>query len=392
MSAKRIFKKQGNRSILVEDDGDRIYYNFIIGERFDTQPLYDAKFQQNLDEIFITNPSEYYVSVVRFSIPCQNIPIFVPEIQEFPNTNINNTVYSVSLEYNGFTSGETFIQFVSSNPGVYALPISASSPEANTSSIYYWIYNFQAFIDMVNTALATAFTNLSIASGGTLPVGSVAPYFEFDPATQLISLVAQRLFYDQTLLQPINIFMNYKLFVYFDAIEAIYLGTGTNNYLANGKDFQLVIKDLKNNWYNPSFVAPAAPPAYYKMTQNFSNLVSWNVFKSLQISSNMIPIREEYAPSLRDTAGSNTESQTFLKDFEPVLNNGGDSRGILYFVLDGPYQLIDLLSTTPLTKLDLTMYWVDRFGRKYLLQCPYNQVISVKIVFIKKTSYKGDDF
>ena len=390
MTSKKIFKKQGNRSIIVEDDGDRIYYNFIIGEKRDRQPLFDAKFQENLDQVFITNPSEYYISVVRFSIPCQNIPIFVPEIQSFPNTNVNNTVYSLSLEYNGFTSGETFVQFVSGNPNAYVTPISANSPDADTSSIYYWIYNFQAFIDMVNTTFQTAFTALNVASGG-LPVGAVAPYFEFDPSTQLISLVVQRLFYDQTLLNPINIFMNYKLFVYFDGIEIDYLGTGANIYLPNGKDVQLIVKDLKNNWYNPSFVVPASPPDYYKMTQNFPNLVTWNVFKSLQITSNMIPIREEYAPSVRDIlGGSNTESQVFLKDFEPVLNNGGDSRGILYFVLDGPYQLINLVSTTPLTKLDITMYWVDRFGRKFLLQCPYNQVISVKVVFIKKSSYIED--
>lgn len=390
MSAKRIFKKQGNRNVIVEDDGDRIYYNFIIGEKVDRQPLFDAKFQQNLDEVFITNPSEYYISVVRFSIPCQNIPIFVPEIQSYPNTNLNNTVYSLSLEYNGFTSGETFIQFISGNPNSYVSPISTNSPNADTSSIYYWVYNFQAFIDMVNAAFQTAFMALNVSSGG-LPLGAVAPYFEFDPSTQLISLVAQRLFYDQTLLNPINIFMNYKLFVYFDGIEINYLGTGANMYLPNGKDVQLIVKDLKNNWYNPSFVAPATPPLYYKMTQNFPNLVTWNVFKSLQITSNMIPIREEYAPSLKDiSGGSNTESQVFLKDFEPVLNNGGDSRGILYFVLDGPYQLINLVSTTPLTKLDITMYWVDRFGRKFLLQCPYNQVISVKVVFIKKSSYIED--
>lgn len=390
MSTKKIFKKVSGRNVIVEDDGDRVYYNFIIGEKNDTQPLFDAKFQQNLDDVFITNPSEYYISVIRFSIPCQNIPIFIPEIQSFPNTNMNNTAYSVSLEYNGFTSGETFVQFVSGNPNVYVQPISINNRDADTSSIYYWIYNFQDFIDMVNTTLETAFTALNIISGG-LPLGSEAPYFEFDPVTQLISLIAQRQFYDAAILNPINIFMNYKLFVYFDALEVLYLGNGSNIYLQNGKDIQFIIKDLKNNWYNPSFLVPVFPPDYFKMTQNFPNLVSWNVFKSLQITSNMIPIREEYSPALKDiSGGSNTESQVFLKDFEPILNNGGDSRGILYFVLDGPYQLINLTSTTPLTKLDITVYWIDRFGRKFLLQCPYNQILSMKVVFIKKSSYKED--
>lgn len=390
MTTKRIFKKVGNKNIIIEDDGDRIYYNFVIGEKTDQTPLFDAKFQQNLDEVFITNPTDYYISVVRFSIPCQNIPIFVPEIKTFPNTNINETVYSLSLEWNGFTSGETFVQFVSSNPNAFVGQINIGNQEADISSIYYWIYNFQDFINMVNNTLVTAFNALDVASGG-LPLGSEPPYFEFDPATQLISLVAQRQFYDNALVNSINIFMNYKLFVYFDALEVNYLGSGTNLYIFGGKDVQMIVADLKNNWYNPSFVIPSTPPDYFKMTQNFPNLVSWNVFKSLQITSNMIPIREEYAPSLRNiSGGSNTESQVFLKDFEPVLNNGGDSRGILYFVLDGPYQLIDLTSTTPLTKLDITIYWVDRFGRKYLLQCPYNQVVSLKVVFIKKSSYKED--
>lgn len=387
-SQKKIFKNIGNKTVVVSDDGDRIYYNFIIGESINTRPSFEAKVLTNLDEVFLTNPSDYYISVVRFSIPCQNIPIFVPEIQNFPNTDINRTVYSVSLEYNGFTSGETFVQFVSENPNIQVSSITASNPP-NTTSQYYWIYEFQPFIDMVNTALATAFTNLALASGG-LPLGATAPFFEFDPSTQLISLVAQRLFYDRTLALPINIFMNYKLLTYFDSLESTYLGNN-NAYAPNGKDFQIVVKDLKNNWYNPSFVVPANPPNYYRMIQNFPNVVSWNVFKSLQIVSNMIPIRQEYSPSLSSGNGGNTQGQVFLKDFEPQLNNGGDSRGILYFTLDGPYQLIDLVSTTPLRKIDLSIYWVDRFGRKYLLECPYNQVISVKVVFIKKSSYKEDE-
>lgn len=375
-----------------KDNSDRIYYNFIIGERVNNKPFYEAKFQQNLDDVFLKTPSEYYLSVVRFSIPCQNIPIWYPEIKLYPNTNINDTVYSVSLEYNGFTSGETFVQFVSENPNAYVRSITVNNPEAETSSIYYWIYNYQAVVDMINTALATAFTALGVASGG-LPVGSVAPYFEFDPVTQLMSLVAQRLFYDVGIALPITVFMNYKLYTYFDSMLSNYLGTNSYNvYLPNGKDFQIIVKDLKNNWYNPSFVVAASPPNYYKMSQNYPTLLNWGVFQSLQITTNLIPVKSEVAPTLDSNDSSNTTEQSFLKDFEPVLNNGGDTRnGVLQYVLDGPYQLINLVGNTPLKKLDIQLYWVDRLGRKYLLLCPYNQVVSIKTVFIKKSSYKEDE-
>lgn len=384
--------RRNNNNIYKKKDDDRIYYNFIIGEKNNLAPYYDAKFQQNLDDSFITNPSDYYLSVIRFSIPCQNIPIWIPEIKKYPNTNVNETVYSLSLEYGAFTSGETFLQFESSNPNAYASTISALSPSAGTDSIYYWIYNYQAIVDMINTTFQTAFTALNVASGG-LPVGSVAPYLEYDPVTQLMSLVCQRVNYDVNLPNTISIFMNYKLFEYIDSILANYLGGSNYNvYLPNGKDFQLIVLDLKNNWYNPPNLAPATPPDYYKMTQNFSTILNWNVFQSLQITTNMIPIVSEIAPSLNSSDTSNTTQQSFLRDFTPITETGGDFRnGTLQYVLDGPYQLINLTGQTPLNKLDMQVFWLDRFGHKYLLKCAYNQILSIKIVFIKKSSYREDE-
>ncbi|ACF17002.1 V18 [Sputnik virophage] len=152
---------------------DTVYYDILIPFKPNDQGFSPAIFQAQLTQPIVHNPSEYFLSVVRFSIPTQNIPLTIPQIQPYPNTNVNNTIYSVSIGYNGTYSSQNFVQF---DPSLTSPNIPAPNAPTVTSpnvevTPYYYIYDYSTFLQMINTALENAFNEISA------PVGADAPFF-----------------------------------------------------------------------------------------------------------------------------------------------------------------------------------------------------------------------
>jgi len=370
----------GDHDSLKARQEDKIYYNVVIPYRPDSTGFAPAIFQQQLNQTILSRPSDYYMTIVRFSIPTQNIPIMYGQIQPYPNIDLNKTIYSVTLTQGANSSGQTFIEFVTQNPNAQpSAPLTASHPTVDVTS-YYYIYEYTQFLSMINTALATAFAALP----GT-PMGSLAPYFIFDG--ERISLVAQTAYYDQALMSPINIYVNYYLLTYLDGIATNFYGVG----LANGLDAKFLVRNDLNNFYNPPYLAPAVPPAYYIMTQNYTALIDWNCFKSLSLVTNLMPVKQEFIPSSMPNEGFNlgvVNSRGQLKDFEPILNNN-ENRTVVQYFPTGPYQLINMNSDEPLTKIDVNIFWSDQFGNIYPLDIPFNQLVTIKLLFIKKSSIEA---
>jgi hypothetical protein len=366
----------------ISQQNDRIYYNIVIPHNLNGG-FSPAIYQEQLNQAILNNPSDYYMSVIRFSIPGGNIPLIIPDIQPYPNTDVNKTIFSVTLTYNVFTSSQIFVEFVPDDESLQPTPLTPQSPLPTTNG-YYFLYTYTSFLNMINTALSNAFIALGIASGG-LPVGSLAPYFQFDPINERISLVAQVAFYDETLANPIKIYMNYQLFSLLDGLPSVFQGYSA----PTGSDFLLVVKNNHDNFYNPSNVTPVYPPLYYIMTQEYPTLADLNSFKSLALTSNLLPIKPEYIPRPKSSNQSVINTQGYLKNFEPLVVLGPESRTVIQYQADGPYQLIDLTSNTPLTKIDVSVFWFDVYGNQYLVDIPYNQVLTIKMVFIKKSTYYG---
>lgn len=378
--------QRNNTKTLIEKGNDRIYYNISIpGSNISTinsnfYNLVPAIYTEQLNQSILDNPNDYYMSIIRFTIPTQSIPIFIFEAQPFPNTTDKDLgIYSVTLEYNGSFSPETFVRFVTTNP-------TAEIPHPPTiqyiywqKTFYYYVYTYTHFLTMINTALATAFSTLPGA-----PV-TTPPFLIFDESTQLISLVADKDFYNLALPIPIKIYFNGPLQRFVDGIPFIFYDI--NDPL--GRDTQFLVQDLRNNTYLLPNIA--APPTYLIMTQNYNTLSNWNSFKSLQMVTNLIPIKNEYTPSaqnINNTSG-NVNLVGVLTDFEPLLDKGAESRTTIQYQQQGPYRLINMTDINPLTKIDINIFWTDQFLNQYALYVPEGQVLTLKIVFIKKSTFQG---
>ena len=172
--------------------------------------------------------------------------------------------------------------------------------------------------------------------------------------------------------------MNYKLFTFFDGIEFIF-----NDYL-DPRGIQLLVK----NYNDTNFVNNE-----YLMSQQYPSLAVWNVFKAIQITSVFLPTEAEVIP-IPNYRGINNATNTFntlsvVKDFVPFYENGPDFRSFINFRYNGSYELIDMNSNVPISTIDINVYWLDRYGNRYLVSIPYNQVLSIKFCFIKKSTFTG---
>lgn len=364
---------------------DVIYFNINIPFAPNDIGQSPAIFSQQLNLPIVYSPDEYYLAIVRFRVPTAAIPIFIapiqPNLPPYFNTNVGNgapMIFSVSLSFMGVTSPQTFVNFITTTPNApTSTPLTPAHPFIDPLPFYY-IFTYGIFIEMINIAFQTAFTAL----GGmiALPGGSVAPYLIFDPITERISLIAQTAFYDLALPTPIEVFSNDFLYAFLDPLPIFFNGFN----LANGLDVQYNIYNQNNNFYNPPNAAPAIPPLFYAMTQEFTSLSNWNNFRSLQIVSNTLPIKTEFVPQSLINTGM-VASVPILADFVPVTELGPEARTNVQFIIDGPWRFINMYGKVAISKIDISIYWTDQLGAQFPVFIPYNQSVTMKLMFIKKS-------
>lgn len=344
---------------------DHIYYDIVISN---TQSLTGivAAYSETRGEPILDKPSDYYLAIDRFSIPGLQIPIFV----------FQNNTYSVAMDYNGTDSGQVYLIFDPTND----YPI--------TDFRYYYIYNYQQFITMINTALATAFTNLpSKPTGATAP-----PYLTFDPINGLISFIAQQTFTPDTA-DPLSssnlrVYMNTILYNFFSNFYNFYWGINTTY----GKNLQLLITNTYNNGYIIPYGAPgyngaAVLPNAYISTQEFNTLYNWNDFNNIVITSGSLPVAQELIPTFNSdgTQIQNTKnSRTILSDFFPLISQGPDARSVFQYSASGKYRYIDLLSDSALNTFDIQIYWEGTNLTLTPLYLAAGATINIKFAFIRK--------
>lgn len=374
---------------MIDGNPDRKYYNISIANNENNSTYTYATYKENLNQQLLSNPSDYYLTILRFQIPTADIPILIPEIEAWPNTDVNKTVYNVTLEYRSGATTYTAtapVIYIPNVPPSYAIPrpITADDPNPmKNPSNYYFIFNYRDFIDMVNNAFIAAFTDLS--GQIALPPGTNPPFITYNGQTYLMTMHASPSYLTPAYSTPpppqsgqVNIYMNYKLFTFFSGIEFI-----LNDYLSP-KGVQLPVRNYNGVNFDGT---------NYLMAQQYPTLSVWNVFKAIQIVSFFLPTEPEIIP-IPNYNGINSATNTYnttsvVKDFVPFYENGPEFRTFINFRYNGSYELIDMNSNSPINTVDINVYWLDRYGNKYLLSIPYNQILTIKFCFIKKSTFTG---
>lgn len=133
---------------------------------------------------------------------------------------------------------------------------------------------------------------------------------------------------------------------------------------------------------------------YYQMIQEYPSVNAWNDLQGISFRSNTIPVVPENLTGVSAEgqvlqANSSGYQIIFITDFEPNDSNisGGLRQALQYYPL-GEYRLTDMTNTsTPLTTIDLTVYWTDVYGNLHDIYIPPASALTIKILFRKRSFY-----
>ena len=286
-----------------------------------------AIFNVNRIDTIITNPSEYYLGILDFSIPLYAVPLF---------SFIDNR-YSFSLEYDGLTL-TTILLWV---------------PEAGSSPVFQSVYSYQSFITSMNNALTTLYINMQVAKPLFLPTEQ--PFITLE--NNRITLNIQDWYY----LNNSFVCCNEQLFHFLTSIDAFFINPSFIRFIYNS--------------HMPSY--NRLGNVYYALTQANNDLSNWSSLYSIIISTNQVPVDAELIGT------QNNETILVLGDFVSLQS---ENRISFYnYVSKAPIRLCNLNSSFPLTRVDCQIRWYNREGDSQIIQIPANMNAYIKLVFVKKS-------
>lgn len=318
-----------------------------------------ASIVSTLNLPLLDDPEKYHASVIRWSLPGRAVPIFVFE----PLDYIVGFIYNVAG-----TPTELFTNFVTY--------VSYDQSAETTDEWYYYVYQYQQMIDMVNDAFDAAFTAFKAAHGGEPETSP--PQLVLDPNTGLISLYVEQSYISGA--NRLDVIMNQDTLSFFQ-------GFTTEDRLTFSPSYsRIIIQDLGTNIVeakNPHISSSAG--TWYKIPQQYPCLYAFHKVRSILLLSNSLPSAPEFNPAGAD---SNTlDNRNIVSDFIVTSETGTSLQSIIEYLPTAEYRLIDLLSHSPISTIDFQFNFVDFRGNVRRILLGANDEMTIKILFIKKKKY-----
>ena len=358
---------------------DYQYYNIRIFNdpvKSNNKPII-ASFDETRVTPILDNPNEYEMSIVRFAVPTNTIPILI-----WPGDDY----FKVSLEWRGVTKS-AFLTFNGQGLKLYGKAI----------------YHYQEICDAVNKAFVDVFNELVAEFPGPLPAPDWAlyaykpPIFVYSQSLKQFQFIIQYETPDYSTppdalnevehwssvnppidpLNEIKVFFNRN----FDTLITAFQVIGDTDDPDNIKFFKLVIQNTRNNIIQTDLTDPLTK--VYTMNQSFSNLAVINDFENLIFRTSLIPIVNEFL-------GTQTNStRQILTDFVPTPESYDASK--LVFYPQGPLRYYPLITNSEFRSTDLQLFWLNKAGSEFPLYLLPNRQITVKIQFRRKPAIVLDD-
>jgi hypothetical protein len=343
---------------------------------------------------YIANPSDYFVSVIRFNIATPSLPVFIPSV-ELGQSNVNKLSYTVTLTYKTFsvTNNVTYIPFDSN-----ILAPKAPLLNQDISTDYYYIYSYQSWMYMMNQTLFLTYqqlkTNVTNA-GQTLP-SNYAPFFNYDTQACVYIFNADQAGYNiysdsstgaNNTPNPNAIKVIFNTAMYNILNNFSYITSDNNN------SYQLVVYSM-----NGANVLQDGSVYYLQMFQEGSTVALLNPIESIVLTSGIIPINNENVgiPKLFNAnnlltsqSTSNSNISPIISDFQIEFSALNQYRPVIQYTPSNEYRLIDLYGTTSLSNIQIGVLWKDVFGNFHEFYLNAGGTASIKLLFRRRDFFNA---
>jgi len=365
---------------------EKVYYDVVISNLNNNNVGLppQAYFNENRSTPLLYEPYKYDMAICRWQMDTNFLPVFIPYIQT-NSVDPNLTIYSVTLQYNNFISDVTYVMFEPQNKVVTVPPAPADTYNKlqDTNTGYYYIYNYQYWIYLVNDAFQRAFDNLLTKT--ILPT-AYAPVLTFDTQLNIAIMNADVLGYDATLPNHIQIFFDQSLGNLFSSFP-FYINSFNDLYQRNF-ELQMNLFSLATQVDYP----PTGPTLFTAIQtfQEYSTVSQWNPVQNISIISSTIPamLQNDGVPSQVinsvsvNNSGTNNQQSGVITDFV----TDGIYKPIITYI-PTIYRWIGLNGDRPLSNIDIAVAFKDRRGVLNPMLLNYGCSISIKILFQLKQQY-----
>ena len=389
---------------------DQLYFDITVSNfKSTTTKPPQFYFNESRTLPFVRNPEDYYLSILRFTVETGSLPVFIPSIEP-SQADRDKTIYSFTLEYTDpstgttFSSGQEFINYIPQrSPNSAPLPPPPNQTAnglQNNNTGYYYIYNYQWLISLMNITLETAFANLkaNIAIGGGTPIANdvFAPFFNWDTTSNSAVLYADFSVFGTNGTagaNPYKIYMNAPLFALFPTFPVKYLGY---EGVVDGKNYLFEPRNNGSSDLDTITPEPPTTPLNYravKVYQECSTIANLSPITALVFTSNTLPIQPNQVstPLVYNNSqelvlgGSNSDFANIITD---LVSDTGQYKPNLVYNPTSEYRLITLYGNRPLSNIDIQVFWRDKFGKLNPFRLASGEAITIKVAFLKKGSYK----
>jgi hypothetical protein len=415
----------------IPTDPDNVYLDLIITNlKSSGTPPVPINFNENRNSPVISSTGKYNLSIVRFSLETQTTPVFIPVIATtdpttgLPNSNPDLTVYSVTLQVRDPATLITYTEqtFVNWNPQNTTTPV-PFPPSQNANGLqsdsgdYYYCFSFQWWCNLVLLAMAQCWTDLGaqLTTAGLVPanfIGTIPPFIQFNPDDQTCSLALPSPYFSTYttgigVLPVVNpnaakLFFNAPLFNLFSSFPAQLISYNAT-VAPLGTTFQILASNFggSNIISYPTNGDPLAvpPTAFYflQVFQEYSTIQNWCPIVAIVFTTSTIPIIPNQLSSplifaegnvLSNTSGNNSNFALVLTDLE-----AGELcyKPNLQYSPTAEYRRIALTGTSPLSNIQLSVFWRNRLGNLIPFYLGSGATATVKFLFTKVSSIYGSD-
>ena len=399
---------------------DLLYFDLLI-TNVDTiykapKPVY---FNETRTTPYLYEPEQYEMSVVRFSLDTQTLPVIIPPIipagplnnnypnpeSPSPNGDPNKTLYAVSMSYQDNSGNnyivERYVEYSPQDLSVDAPPPLIPNQTQDNSNGYYNIYSFQYFISLINTTLNLCYQTLKGAveiDGGTLP-SDYAPVMLWNTDTEKATIYADVLGYSPFLRpSPINLYFNPALAQIFSTFSYLITPTANIAEINSFRAYQVLFTDvaqaieLNTVPYPLNALGTDQSPVLFQALQakqELSTINNMNPIISIVFTTNTIPIiaTQVTTPLLYvdgqvqlSSIGNNNNISNVLTDFS------ADSplRPYIYYVPTAEFRMISLVGNRPLNNIDVGVFYKTRTGDLVPFRLGSGGSASLKLLFRRK--------
>jgi hypothetical protein len=348
---------------------------------------------------FLFDASQYYMTVARFYLENPRFPVIIPvvDLSQTSSVNANKLVYKIYMEYwNGtqISIAEQALLFV---PDDKTQPIPTNiSVKDLTFNKYYWLYSYESFVEIMNTALKSCYglTGKSVTSDTTLQPDISIAISNF--STHEFVCTARNDFFND--IDPnsnvsssnnkVRVYFNAPLMALFAGFRSIKTSITLDGAVVDANRLRLF------NW-GDNYTKPSTGDgrAFISILTDIPSTNTWNPIQSIVFTSGVIPVSQNLiganqvfnAPKGFENSGSNSNVSPIITDLQLPFEPSNTYRPFIYYTPSSAYRLIDMVSNNNLTDLSVEVFWRDRYGSLHAFELLPFCSVSLKLLFRHKS-------